>query len=241
MRSLSKVYKQVCLTPIAVLVGKEEKVNDDPLVDQFLQEDWKEKREEILSQAHREAQALLARAQEEVARIQEEAWKDGWEKGFAEGKREATEEARRILEEKIVLWESWLQEVHKTRQEFFHRLQEPMVEFAFALARKIIGREVEEHPFVTELVERVLQKLSNRERVIVRVNRNDYVRVKEMKEEFLRKIDGLGYLEIQEDPRVKEGGCLVGTVFGSIDAQIDTQLDNLREEIMKILREESHD
>ncbi len=71
-------------------------------------------------------------------------------------------------------------------------------------------------------MERVLQKLSNRERVIVRVNRNDYVRVKEMKEEFLREIDGLGYLEIQEDPRVKEGGCLVETVFGSIDAQIET-------------------
>jgi len=72
------------------------------------------------------------------------------------------------------------------------------------LARKIIGREIEREPFIEALVKRALQKLSNRERVVVRVHRNDYMRIREIKEELLRKIDGLGYLEVQEDPRVEE-------------------------------------
>ncbi|MGC8777755.1 MAG: FliH/SctL family protein, partial [Candidatus Caldatribacteriaceae bacterium] len=119
--------------------------------------------------------------------------------------------------------------------------EEPILEFSFALARKIIGREIEREPFIGEVVKRALQKLSNRERVLVRVHRNDYVKVKEMKEELLRQIDGLGYLEIQEDPRVEEGGCMVETVFGNIDAQIETQLLNLREDLLRVLQEESHD
>lgn len=75
----------------------------------------------------------------------------------------------------------------------------------------------------------------------MRVHRNDYMRIREIKEELLRKIDGLGYLEVQEDPRVEEGGCIVETVFGNIDARIETQLANLREELLKVLSEESHD
>jgi flagellar assembly protein FliH len=67
------------------------------------------------------------------------------------------------------------------------------------------------------------------------------MRIREIKEELLRKIDGLGYLEVQEDPRVEEGGCIVETVFGNIDARIETQLANLREELLKVLSEESHD
>jgi flagellar assembly protein FliH len=120
-------------------------------------------------------------------------------------------------------------------------LDEPILEFSFALARKIIGREIEREPFIEALVKRALQKLSNRERVVVRVHRNDYMRIREIKEELLRKIDGLGYLEVQEDPRVEEGGCIVETVFGNIDARIETQLANLREELLKVLSEESHD
>jgi len=90
-------------------------------------------------------------------------------------------------------------------------------------------------------VKRALQKLSNRERVVVRVHRNDYMRIREIKEELLRKIDGLGYLEVQEDPRVEEGGCIVETVFGNIDARIESQITNLREGLLKVLSEESHD
>ncbi|MGQ9473262.1 MAG: FliH/SctL family protein [Candidatus Caldatribacteriaceae bacterium] len=141
----------------------------------------------------------------------------------------------------MTLWERWFAAIRESRKEILMNLEEPILEFSFTLARKIIGKMMEREPFVEDIVRRALQKLSNRERVLLRVHQNDYVRVKEMKEELLRTIDGLGYLEIQEDPRVEEGGCIVETVFGSIDAQVDTQLSNLREEVFKILKEENHD
>ena len=183
----------------------------------------------------------MARAQNAAEAIKSEAWEEGWKKGLQEGREAGKEEIRKIFDQKIVVWEKWLAAIRESRAEILVNLGEPILEFSFALARKIIGREIEREPFIEAIVERALQKLSNRERVLVRVNRNDYVRIKEMKEELLRRIDGLGYLEIQEDPRVEEGGCIVETVFGNIDAQIETQLLNLREELLKVVREENHD
>ncbi|MGQ9747046.1 MAG: FliH/SctL family protein [Candidatus Caldatribacteriaceae bacterium] len=239
---MSKLYKQVCVVPISVVVGEQAKKekNSSSSLDCGNEEIEKEIAFRILQAEHR-AREILVQAEKEAEAIRKRAFEKGWQDGFVVGQREAEKEAQKVLEEKITLWERWFAAIRESRKEILMNLEEPILEFSFTLARKIIGKMMEREPFVEDIVRRALQKLSNRERVLLRVHQNDYVRVKEMKEELLRTIDGLGYLEIQEDPRVEEGGCIVETVFGSIDAQVDTQLSNLREEVFKILKEENHD
>ncbi|NSW76519.1 MAG: hypothetical protein HPY68_07045 [Candidatus Atribacteria bacterium] len=239
---MSNLYKRVRLIPTSVLVGERarEETYSPPERDDE-EEELRREREKIITQAKFEAQEILARTQNAVEEIRKKAWEEGWRKGLREGQEAGKEEVRKLFDEKVAIWEKWLMEVRKNRTEILANLEEPILEFSFALARKIIGREIEREPFIERIVERALQKLSNREKVLVRVSRNDYVRVKEMKEELLRRIDGLGYLEIQEDPRIEEGGCIVETVFGNIDAQVETQLSNLREELLKVVRGENHD
>jgi|YNPMSStandDraft_1061717.scaffolds.fasta_scaffold11069_2 flagellar assembly protein FliH len=243
MRSLSNLYKRVQFVPATVLVGEKDEVIpvrgiEEPNV---REEEIEKQRMQIIAEAERQARELLAQAHQEVEAIKKRAREEGWQRGFEEGREAGKKEVQKIFEEKIVLWEKWLSAIRESRREVLENLDEPILEFSFALARKIIGREIEREPFIEALVKRALQKLSNRERVVVRVHRNDYMRIREIKEELLRKIDGLGYLEVQEDPRVEEGGCIVETVFGNIDARIETQLANLREELLKVLSEESHD
>ena len=243
MRSLSNLYKRVQFVPATVLVGEKDEVIpvrgiEEPNV---REEEIEKQRMQIIAEAERQARELLAQAHQEVEAIKKRAREEGWQRGFEEGREAGKKEVQKIFEEKIVLWGKWLSAIRESRREVLENLDEPILEFSFALARKIIGREIEREPFIEALVKRALQKLSNRERVVVRVHRNDYMRIREIKEELLRKIDGLGYLEVQEDPRVEEGGCIVETVFGNIDARIETQLANLREELLKVLSEESHD
>lgn len=240
---MSNLYKRVQFVPATVLVGEKDEVIpvrgiEEPNV---REEEIEKQRMQIIAEAERQARELLAQAHQEVEAIKKRAREEGWQRGFEEGREAGKKEVQKIFEEKIVLWEKWLSAIRESRREVLENLDEPILEFSFALARKIIGREIEREPFIEALVKRALQKLSNRERVVVRVHRNDYMRIREIKEELLRKIDGLGYLEVQEDPRVEEGGCIVETVFGNIDARIETQLANLREELLKVLSEESHD
>jgi flagellar assembly protein FliH len=243
MRSLSNLYKRVQFVPATVLVGEKDEIIPARGIEEpnVREEEIEKQRMRIIAEAERQARELLAQAHQEVEAIKKRAREEGWQRGFEEGREAGKKEVQKIFEEKIVLWEKWLSAIRESRREVLENLDEPILEFSFALARKIIGREIEREPFIEALVKRALQKLSNRERVVVRVHRNDYMRIREIKEELLRKIDGLGYLEVQEDPRVEEGGCIVETVFGNIDARIESQITNLREELLKVLSEESHD
>ena len=46
-----------------------------------------------------------------------------------------------------------------------------------------------------------------------------------------RALGNLGQMQIEADPHVSPGGCVVRTEFGEIDQRIETQLERIREEL----------
>ncbi|MBC7218114.1 MAG: hypothetical protein H5U36_08265 [Candidatus Caldatribacterium sp.] len=235
---MSKVYKRVEYLKRCVLVGREEKEEEDlqePQVAPSLEE-FAELREMVLQEAKEEAKRIVEEAKKEAEAIRKKAYEEGWH----EGERKAREAIRRSWEEKVAVFERLVLEFTRARKHNFEVLREPLVDLVFALAEKIIQREAERVPFVGETVARALLRLSQRERVIVRVNPEECALVREMKEDLFRRVDGLEFLEVKEDPRVKRGGCIVETQFGNVDARIETQVAILREEVERILAEEDH-
>ena len=237
-KSLFKLYKKVEILPELFLVGEEEKDEERMVVeegerDEDREEQFQEKIDFIIEEAKRKAQEILEEAEREKESIKDKARKEGWE----EGKRIGREEVQKEWREKVVLWEQELQEIYSYREEMVEKMKEPLLELSFIIARKIIEREAERVPFIEAMVEKALKKLSNRERVILRVSKEEYSLVREIREELMKRIDGIDYLEIQEDSRLKRGESLVETTFGSIDARVDTQLENIKEELLRVLEE----
>lgn len=237
-KSLFKLYKKVEILPELFLVGEEEKDEERMVVeegerDEDREEQFQEKIDFIIEEAKRKAQEILEEAEREKESIKDKARKEGWE----EGKRIGREEVQKEWREKVVLWEQELQEIYSYREEMVEKMKEPLLELSFIIARKIIEREAEREPFIEAMVEKALKKLSNRERVILRVSKEEYSLVREIREELMKRIDGIDYLEIQEDSRLKRGESLVETTFGSIDARVDTQLENIKEELLRVLEE----
>ncbi|MBP9014892.1 MAG: hypothetical protein KBH15_00110 [Candidatus Atribacteria bacterium] len=233
-----KLYKKVEILPELFLVGEEEKDEERMVVeegerDEDREEQFQEKIDFIIEEAKRKAQEILEEAEREKESIKDKARKEGWE----EGKRIGREEVQKEWREKVVLWEQELQEIYSYREEMVEKMKEPLLELSFIIARKIIEREAEREPFIEAMVEKALKKLSNRERVILRVSKEEYSLVREIREELMKRIDGIDYLEIQEDSRLKRGESLVETTFGSIDARVDTQLENIKEELLRVLEE----
>lgn len=234
---MSKVYKRVEYLKRCVLVGREEKEENlqEPQVTPSLEE-FAELREMVLREAEEEAKRVVEEAKKEAEAIRKKAYEEGWH----EGERKAQEAIRRSWEEKVAVFERLVLEFTRARKHNFEVLREPLVDLVFALAEKIIQREAERAPFVGETIARALLRLPQRERVIVRVNPEECALVREMKEDLFRRVDGLEFLEVKEDPRVARGGCIVETQFGNVDARIETQIAILREEVERILAEEDH-
>ncbi len=237
MKSLFRLYKEVKFLPDLFLVGEEDNNDGKVIVKQEEKEDNEDKFQEekslIIEEAKRKAQMILEEAESERKNIEDKACREGRE----EGRRIGKEEVQKQWQEKVVVWERELREIYNYREEMIEKMKEPLLELSFIIARKIIEREAEREPFIERLVEKALKKLSNRERVVLRVSEEEYNLVREIREELMRKIDGIDYLEIQEDRRLKRGECLVETSFGSIDARIDTQLENIKEELFQALEE----
>lgn len=239
MKSLFRLYKKVEILPEQFLVGEE----DDEIAaavraegkDMNEEEGFQEEINLIIEEAKRKAQQILEEAEKEKKNIEDKAKKEGWE----EGKRIGKEEVQKEWQKKAALWEQELREIYNYREEMVEKMKKPLLELSFAIARKIIEREAEREPFIEAMVEKALKKLSNRERVILRVSQEEYSLVREIREELMKRIDGIDYLEIQEDHRLKRGECLVETTFGSIDARMDTQLENIKEELFRMLEEGS--
>lgn len=241
-----RLYKRVELLPEKMYLGEEESFNNQkirPADDgkgkkenrekQYLEEQHR-KGKLIVEQARAEAEAIVARAKEEEEEIKIRAREAGWQEGIAQGKKQVEEE----WQKRIKIWETWLEKIEKREQDVLAKLEEPLLELSFALAEKIIQREAEREPFVKQVIESAIRKLTYKERVLVRVNPGEYQLVREIKDRLMEEIDGLRFLEIQEDPRVEAGGCLLETVFGNIDGRVKTQLEYLREELLRVVREE---
>ena len=196
--------------------------------------------EKLLVEARREREKILQEAQQEKMRILEEAQKEaqalkkqGFEGGFLQGKEEAKKEVREILQKKIALWESMLQEIKQVREKSLLELKELILELSLAIAERVIRREAKREPFLAELIEEALQKLNHRERVILRVHPLDVALLKDVKEELCSRLDGLEYLEIREDARCARGDFLVETEFGSIDGRVSAQLHWIKKELLE--------
>jgi len=238
MKSLSKVYKHVELLRSSFPVGPKDEPSRHVGEERSLPslEELTELREMVLREAQREAQRILEQARSEEEAIRRRAEEEGRRKG----ENEAREALRRAWEERVVILEGWVKELRKVRELNWQALKEPLLNLVFALAEKVIGREAERAPFVEETIVRALLRLSQRERVVIRVNPEEYLLVRDLKDDLFRRIEGLEFVEVKEDPRIRRGGCIVETQFGNVDARLETQIAVLREEVARVLEEGEH-
>jgi flagellar assembly protein FliH len=70
--------------------------------------------------------------------------------------------------------------------------------------------------------------VTERDGMKVRLNPQDFHYITEIKEDFLREMDGVKNIVFEEDPGIKAGGVMVETMFGEVDARLEQQFDEIR-------------
>ena len=163
--------------------------------------------EAVLSSAHAEAAELIEDARVQAEALREAAWQEGVHSG--------TLEARAAVEAELRA--NWA-----ARQD---ALRSELDAIALDIARQVIKTEVSQNPAVVQAVlANALRRITDKDNVRVRVSVSDAPRVKEAREDLMEIVDGLRFIEITEDRRVGDGGCVIETNAGTIDAKIETQL-----------------
>lgn len=170
---------------------------------------------------------VVSMARDEARQIREEAQA----RGIEEGRRQAHLE----VEEKIKAAFETLNQAVKARKKIIKDAEAEILRLALKAAEQIIRSEVSLHRDVClNIVSEAISRVSDREQVIVRVNRDDAEYIKRYKDRLSGIVDGIRSFSVLEDNQIEPGGCVIETNLGYIDSRISTKLAAIEEAFKKI-------
>lgn len=164
--------------------------------------------------------------------------REAYQKGFESGEKAGMQTAQRKMALQEERLEKIIRDVADAKQCAIEKAADEIVSIAFAVAGRILRREValREDAFLPVL-KGALSEAFDSERVIIKLSRQDL--------EFVRKRPGLA-AEIKDgrktvmfeaDEEIEQGGCRVVTEHKEVDGALQAQL----EEVYKSVAEQGHD
>ena len=182
---------------------------------------------EGLSQVRNEAEKIIQEAMAEADGVREESRAAGKEEGRAEAASQIAE-AMETLNQAI-----------KERKQIVKDAEGEILRLSLKVAEQIIRSEVSLHRDVClNIVAEAIARVSDREQIIIKVNREDAEYLKRYKDRLTSMLDGVKSFSIIEDASVEPGGCVIETNLGFIDARISTKIKSIEEALKKVSAEE---
>lgn len=192
----------------------------------------KEEAQRLISKARAEADKIIAEAQAKSKKLIEEsklylqtAEQNARREGLEEGQKAGYEAGQNELREIMESARDAMRQAVDLRETLERSAEKDLAQLAVKIAERVIGSEVTLNPnVIISMVKANLERVKERENVTIRVHQDDFDTVKKNKEVFSRFVPEVRAIEIQTDPRVERGGCIVETNLGTVDARISTQL-----------------
>lgn len=199
---------------------------------------------EILNDAHKQAEACIEQALLEAEQLKQQAYEagrhEGYQAGYNEGVHQGKEQAATEMTKEISCAAEKAQNILANAQ---HEYQETLIEaereiirIALAVTRKILAKEIDENPTVVlPIVKAALEKVRDQEHIVVRVSPDDYDLVVQAKRDLQMMIGRENALSVVNDHTVSPGGCMIDTPYGTVDASIDTQFEAIKKAFEEIM------
>lgn len=168
-----------------------------------------------------EAAAEALRLAEERALLEEAAYA----RGMAEGRARAEAELAHLVQG---MGEA-IAELTRVRHETMTRYQSELLALALEVARKVVDRELEQHPdHWIEVIRAGVRRAVDRDHVRIRVAPALHAFLQEHLGELRGALDGVKNLELTEDPALPPSGCVVETSYGDLDLGVESQIATIR-------------
>lgn len=170
--------------------------------------------QKILAEAAEKNAQIIADARREAEKLRTEA--------YAAGKDAAAAEFAQIILDASEKRETALREVELD-----------VLKLSIKLAEKIIGREIKsDRQTIADTVATAMRNVRQQERLIIRVNPVDFPSIQEFKN-TLSHSGRAQYLDIEADPKITSGGCIIESEVGTVDARLETQLKILERTLLR--------
>ncbi len=174
----------------------------------------------------RETEELVAKANAEKERIEQEAY----EKGLARGEEEGRLAGKKEFDEKVAEAMQLISTLTQERDKVSRQYEEDLLTLVKTMVDRLVQHEVSVNPLVIQAcLRKSMEYVVEDSTVMVHLQEDDFQRIKELSLEDPTLLEGTNRVELIEDPVITQGGCKLQTDFGEIDAT----LENCKEKLFK--------
>ncbi len=167
--------------------------------------------------------------------LQRQAFQSGHDAGLLAGRMQSQPDIDREIQRVLLLTE----QLEKTRDDMVVQAEADLVELSFAIARKIIQREVSVDPeILVECLQPILKSLSATGGVCLKVHPDDISHLQTAQSRFSSQDGEPLAIHLEADESVGLGGCTIHTEGLDIDASIEQQIHRISEAL--IVKKEPH-
>lgn len=174
---------------------------------------------------------LFAKIEEEKQALLDRSYQEGVEIGRKDGEKELANQSAEILKT--------VNDAIMEKNKLLKKARGEILRLAIKVAEQILKSEISLNQAVcVNIVSEAISRITDKDRVIIRVNRADADFVKMNRDRFLNQMGDIKNLSVQEDSRIEQGGCIIETDLGYIDAKIETKLESIEKALYKVFDEE---
>lgn len=184
-------------------------------------------------------QACIDRSKNELPAQLKKSHEEGMREGLQKGEAAAYEKVKTEYETQVDGLQkrisTFLAEIERSKKNIYANAHTILLELACGCARKIIQNEVTLNPdIILGVIKKSLVYIVDRERIIVRVSKDDLDTVSKRKNFWMPIGERLESISIEPDERIEKGGCIIESNSGVVDARLGVQFEELRDTIEKV-------
>jgi flagellar assembly protein FliH len=124
--------------------------------------------------------------------------------------------------------------IRDLRDKVMRESEDELLNLVMMVSRKVIQREVRADRSILEsMIRSAVAGLSERDRITVRLNPDDYAMITGGHGEYFRQELESDQMRFKADAAVLPGNCQIDTEMGTLDASIDAQLDEIHRRLLE--------
>lgn len=182
-----------------------------------------------------EAKKMIESAYAEIEELKISEKEKAYKEAYSQAYNDTLKEYNYIIDEAL----ETKNEVISWKKEQISSLEKNLVDLLISSVKKIIGIKLEEDDqLVMNLLKEGLDKFAFTEKLIIRINEEDYEILEMNKNRILALSDHIDELELKVDKSLKKNELLIDTSSGTINPSLTVQLEILKEEFYKLLQSE---
>lgn len=190
---------------------------------------------EIISEAEKKAEQIIADARSQADILRQEAFQDGYEEGREAGTQEAYEEQRKLLDAEIRQLQTnaadVIQSVSIEKTKLLEQYVDDLKRISLAVAEKIIQTSLQSSgDIVKRMILAATDKITKKQWAKIYITKCDTGISMDVDTEFLDAMSKLSEnIKIITMDNGEEGTCIIELPDEIIDASVSTQLENIKD------------